>query len=127
MSRKDTGASALEAFQLARLRNDALVLMERATLFGPALLRTPENHAATARGAARLARIWAWSSARRAGDADAAGRALAGAARGSLDEATETHMRYPLNADIDALAERALRLEALYAARGSTREERVLN
>ena len=117
-------AEGLQPFQLIRLRNEAYALMERASQMDPAHRSTPEFGAATARSAARLARIWAWTVARCAGDAEGAARALNGAETGGLDRAAprsggrgvanRTGRATALICDIDALAERAVRLEALY-------------
>lgn len=117
--REAQGADGVvEAFQLTRLCEDALGLMERVSLTGRARLSAPETHAATARGAARLARIWAWASARRTGDADAAAHAINGAAPGPLDAFAATGGGCRLIEEIDALAARAARLEALYGGAG---------
>ncbi|MCI4664805.1 MAG: hypothetical protein MRY74_08790 [Neomegalonema sp.] len=111
------------AFQLSLLQTEALALMDRATIFGPQSLRAPERRAATARSAARLARIWAWANARRSGDAARAAQALRDVAPGPLDRM----YRRPtdsLGLDVDALAERAMRLEALYESAPSADQPR---
>ena len=110
----DTSWNSNEPFQLTRVRNDALALMERTALFGGSSLRAPETHAAVTRSAARLARVWAWIAARQAGDSERAAYALSGAEAAAFEQRRRAVPPHALACEVDALTQRAIRLEALY-------------